>query len=128
MLISIIIIFALCWGPHLIDNVLVAFNLVEQLNYGHLKYMRQVFVVMAYFNSCVNPIVYAFMSKNFRESFKTSIATCCKSRSATSRYSRYGRTTSFHTRSTSVTFSRGHSTRADMDTRIISETYGDPVV
>ncbi len=30
----------------------------------------QAFALMSYFNSCVNPIVYAFMSKNFRDSFR----------------------------------------------------------
>ena len=66
MLVAIIILFTLCWGPLLIDNVLAAFGVVEKLNYGHLKPMRQAFSLMAYANSCVNPVVYAFMSKNFR--------------------------------------------------------------
>ncbi len=132
MLVAIIVLFAVCWGPTFIDDVLVAFGLVEKLHYGHLKPMRQVngytasqdsaasiihgrisctcemcksegdvsddkehtmlsllssscprspfgirrdnlllralqaFSLMAYSNSCVNPVVYAFMSKNFR--------------------------------------------------------------
>ena len=76
MLIAIVIIFTVCWSPALIDNFLVAFNLVERMNYGHLKTMRQVFDVMAYFNSCVNPIVYAFMSRHWRRDFRATI--CCR--------------------------------------------------
>lgn len=70
MLVTIIVLFAICWGPFLIDNVLVAFGHVEQYHYAHLKPMRQAFSIMAYTNSCINPIVYAFMSKNFRHSFQ----------------------------------------------------------
>ena len=70
MLFAIIVLFAMCHGPSLIDNVLVSFGYVDQLNYGHLKYMRQAFALMSYFNSCINPVVYAFMSKTFRESFR----------------------------------------------------------
>ncbi len=42
MLVIVIVLFAVCWGPTLIDNVLRSFNLVEKLNYGHLKHLRQV--------------------------------------------------------------------------------------
>lgn len=69
MLVAIIALFTICWGPTLIDQVLVAFGLIEQLHYGHLKPMRMAFALMAYSNSCVNPIVYALMSKNFRQCF-----------------------------------------------------------
>ena len=86
MLVAVIILYALCHGPCLIDNVLVAFGHVDRLHYGSLKHIRQAFAVMSYFNSCVNPIVYAFMSKNFREGFK--IALCmCLYRDAPSGYS-----------------------------------------
>ncbi|KAG8035718.1 hypothetical protein G9C98_001146 [Cotesia typhae] len=42
MLVAVVVLFAICWSPLLIDNVLTA---------------------------CINPIVYGFMSKHFRESF-----------------------------------------------------------
>ena len=76
-MVTIVVLFTICWGPALIDNVLVAFGVVNRLNYGHLKPMRQAFDVMSYFNSCVNPIVYAFMSKNWRKSFFTALCSCC---------------------------------------------------
>ena len=77
-MVSIIVLFALCWGPTLIDNVLIAFSHVDRLHYGHLKYIRMAFALMSYFNSCVNPIVYAFMSKNFRQSFKNALCPCSR--------------------------------------------------
>ena len=82
MLVAIIIIFAVCWGPSLIDNVLVAFELVEALNYSHLKPMRQVFALLTYLNSCANPIVYAFMSRNFRQCFHTALRSLIRKRPA----------------------------------------------
>ncbi|XP_059145754.1 pyroglutamylated RF-amide peptide receptor-like [Physella acuta] len=78
MLIIVVVLFALCWGPILINNVLVAFRHLPELHYGHLKHLRAAFNLMSYFNSCINPIVYAFMSKNFRQSFKFAICACLK--------------------------------------------------
>ena len=76
MLVIVILLFAICWGPTVTDNVLTAFGYLERYNYGAVKYVRQAFSLMSYANSCVNPIVYAFMSKNFRQSFKTALWSC----------------------------------------------------
>ena len=74
MLVAIIVLFAICWGPSLIDNVLIAFGVLNQLHYGYLKPMRMAFSLMSYANSCVNPVVYVFMSKNFRTSFQNTLS------------------------------------------------------
>lgn len=79
MLVAIVVLFAICWTPTMIDNVLIAFEHVHRLHYGNLKPMRQAFALMSYFNSCVNPIVYAFMSRNFRNSFKNALCRACLS-------------------------------------------------
>lgn len=73
MLVVIIVLFAICWGPVLIENVFAAFDVTETLNYDHLKHVRSAMHLMAYANSCVNPIVYAFMSRNFRKCFQTTL-------------------------------------------------------
>lgn len=94
MLICIIAIYFISWAPITINNLLISFNLVPNVNAGIWWYLRLSFFVMSYFNrlvlllkvslkltqilikkiisflSCVNPIVYTFMSKNFREAFK----------------------------------------------------------
>jgi len=69
----IVILFAICWSPTLIDNVLVAFELLDNEHHGFLRYMRQSFALLSYANSCVNPVVYAFMSKNFRAGFRKAL-------------------------------------------------------
>lgn len=114
MLVTIIVLFGICWAPSLIDNVLVAFGVLNRLHHGYLTPMRQVFSLMSYFNSCVNPCVYAFMSRNFRESFKYALCACAR-KERHGRNFRYNRSTSFqstfHTRTTSLssTFSRSPS-------------------
>ena len=47
---------------------------------GEYKYMREAFHVMSYANSCVNPVVYGFMSKNFRQTFKRALCSCLRGR------------------------------------------------
>ncbi|XP_063984916.1 pyroglutamylated RF-amide peptide receptor-like isoform X2 [Diachasmimorpha longicaudata] len=69
MLVAVVVVFAICWSPMLIDNVLTAYGVLPRLKYGVTKHMNTTFQLMAYFNSCINPIIYGFMSKNFRENF-----------------------------------------------------------
>ncbi|XP_060598437.1 allatostatin-A receptor-like isoform X2 [Ruditapes philippinarum] len=78
MLMVVVVLFAVCWTPVLVNNVLVAFQHMDYLHMGYLKPLRMVFHLLSYANSCVNPFVYAFMSKNFRDGFKQSILTCIK--------------------------------------------------
>lgn len=78
MLIVVVILFAICWTPILVNNVLVSFKVIDYLHMGKLKAMRMAFHLMSYANSCLNPFVYAFMSKNFREGFKHAIGACVK--------------------------------------------------
>ena len=55
---------------------MVGFGKLPNANEGVLWDIRMYFFLLSYFNSCVNPIVYAFMSRNFREGFKMSIKIC----------------------------------------------------
>ena len=78
MLMVVVVLFAACWTPILVNNVLVAFKIIDYLNMGDLKPMRITFHLMSYANSCLNPFVYAFMSKNFCEGFKYAIYACVR--------------------------------------------------
>jgi len=73
MLLAIVVLFAVCWSPTLLDNVLVELGLVNRYHFDHLRYVRQAFSLMSYANSCVNPVVYAFMSRNFRAGFRRAL-------------------------------------------------------
>ncbi|XP_030756117.1 gastrin/cholecystokinin type B receptor-like [Sitophilus oryzae] len=77
MLVIVVVLFAICWTPALVDNILTAYGVLTQERSGFLKYMLTTFHLLSYSNSCINPIIYGFMSKTFRESFK--LALCCSS-------------------------------------------------
>nr|XP_037287572.1 QRFP-like peptide receptor [Rhipicephalus microplus] len=104
MLILVVCLFVLCWAPILILNVLTAFGGVATLNYSYLKPLRTCFHLLSYLNSCVNPLVYGFMSRSFRGSFREALIGCMHPgsaspwRGATMRLSR--------TRTTSVSMGR----------------------
>ena len=50
MLVAVVVIYVICWGPMLIDNVLQAYGILPFLRTGSLKYMGTAFHLMAYFN------------------------------------------------------------------------------
>lgn len=70
ILMSIVGIFFICWAPITINNTLIAFSAVPREAHGYHWYIRIGFHLLSYINSCINPIVYGFMSKRFREGFK----------------------------------------------------------
>ncbi|XP_048513777.1 QRFP-like peptide receptor isoform X2 [Athalia rosae] len=84
MLVAVVVLFVICWGPMLTDNVLTAYGVLARVKSGSSKHANVVFQLMAYFNSCINPIVYGFMSKHFRESFLSAACgswwCCCRRR------------------------------------------------
>lgn len=86
MLLIIIILFMICWGPVTTNNLFVAFDILDNLHMGTLKYIRQAFFVLSYSNSCVNPIVYGFMSKNFRKAFVIALGFMCLGRRRRARF------------------------------------------
>ncbi|XP_048774612.1 allatostatin-A receptor-like isoform X2 [Ostrea edulis] len=88
MLMIIVLFFAICWGPILLNNLLVACSVLGDLHTGFLKPMRMTFHLMSYANSCVNPIVYGIMSNNFKDRLrKTFSGRMARNQSLTTRSS-----------------------------------------
>ncbi|CAJ0963307.1 unnamed protein product, partial [Mesorhabditis belari] len=72
MLISIVVMYTVCWLPTIIDELLTSFGYIcRTSNTTTLKHMRMGFNALTYCQSCINPICYAFISQNFRATFKT---------------------------------------------------------
>ncbi|XP_010216350.1 PREDICTED: galanin receptor type 2 [Tinamus guttatus] len=68
MIIIVAVLFCLCWLPHHLVILCVWFGYFP-LN--HVTYaLRILSHLISYANSCVNPIVYALVSKHFRKGFK----------------------------------------------------------
>lgn len=82
MLIVVVVIFIICWTPILVINVLIAFGIIPKLNYGYMKAIKTAFHLFSYSNSCANPIIYGFMSRNFRASYKAALLKCFGNRSS----------------------------------------------
>ena len=73
MVVIVVVIFALCWLPIQIIFIIQNFGNFAQ---GIPAIAAQmVSNCLAYMNSCVNPILYAFLSDNFRRSFRKLL--CC---------------------------------------------------
>ncbi|ETE58155.1 Galanin receptor type 2, partial [Ophiophagus hannah] len=68
MIIIVTILFCFCWLPY---HVVVLHYLYGDFPFNQTTYaLRLLSHCMAYANSCLNPIVYALVSKHFRKGFK----------------------------------------------------------
>ncbi|XP_070186779.1 allatostatin-A receptor-like [Littorina saxatilis] len=75
MVVIIVAVFAVCWLP--IQVILLAQHLGVPFPTVPLISLQLASNCLAYMNSCVNPILYAFLSENFRRSFRKIL--CCSS-------------------------------------------------
>ena len=64
----VVVVFCLSWLPHHIVHLWVEFGSFP-LNQASFVF-RMVAHCLAYSNSSVNPVIYAFLSENFRNSYK----------------------------------------------------------
>lgn len=64
MLLFIVSIFHVCWGPRLIMNVVIAMGLTHYDQYTYSA--RVACYLLSFIHSALNPFVYGFMSSNFR--------------------------------------------------------------
>ncbi|NWZ31387.1 GALR2 protein, partial [Asarcornis scutulata] len=80
MIIIVAVLFCLCWLPHHLLILCVWFGYFP-LN--HATYVLRVLShLVSYANSCVNPIVYALVSKHFRKGFKKIFSCLLRKRAA----------------------------------------------
>ncbi|XP_075421902.1 somatostatin receptor type 5 [Ascaphus truei] len=68
MVVIIVAVFVLCWLPFYILNIVnLTFIVPEEPAYVGVYFFV---VVLSYANSCANPILYGFLSDNFKQSFQ----------------------------------------------------------
>jgi hypothetical protein len=68
MIVAVVLAFAICWLPIHIILVLKSIDVYHQTT--TLVAFQIISHVLAYTNSCINPILYCFLSENFRKAFR----------------------------------------------------------
>ncbi|XP_066545465.1 somatostatin receptor type 5 [Amia ocellicauda] len=68
MVVIIVVVFVCCWLPFYILNMVNLVFIVPENNVMAGIYFFV--VIMSYANSCANPILYGFLSDNFKQSFR----------------------------------------------------------
>lgn len=58
MLVAVVVLFAICWSPMLIDNVLTSYGILPRLKHDTSKHLNTIFQLMAYFNRSVKFFAY----------------------------------------------------------------------
>ena len=82
LVITVVIIFAIFWFPVHIHLLLAHFKEVPQTNFYNA--VSVLFNFLAYFNSCINPVIYSYTSKDFRSGFYEAMCCCYRNKSTNS--------------------------------------------
>ncbi|KAI9587230.1 somatostatin receptor type 3-like [Glossina fuscipes] len=70
LVLIVITVYTLCWLPHWVSQVSLVFTYVTHRELTSFEILLiLIFGCLAYSNSAMNPILYAFLSDNFRKSF-----------------------------------------------------------
>ena len=77
MLIVVVILFVLCWGPNMIIEELRGLNI--RIFSQEFYAIKNGFTMLQFVHSCINPIIYCFMSKSFRRSMSRVVGDPCRS-------------------------------------------------
>ncbi|XP_041641899.1 somatostatin-like receptor F_48D10.1 [Cheilinus undulatus] len=68
MVVVIVVVFVLCWLPFFIMNMINLVVIIPESSASAGIYFFT--VILSYANSCANPVLYGFLSENFKQSFR----------------------------------------------------------
>uniref|UniRef100_A0A665UA73 G-protein coupled receptors family 1 profile domain-containing protein n=1 Tax=Echeneis naucrates TaxID=173247 RepID=A0A665UA73_ECHNA len=68
MVVVIVVVFVLCWLPFFIINMVNLVVIIPESSVTAGIYFFA--VILSYANSCANPVLYGFLSDNFKQSFR----------------------------------------------------------
>ncbi|XP_063443766.1 somatostatin receptor type 2-like [Mytilus trossulus] len=69
LVLAVILVYVCCWLPHWVFQINLTFLPIYQRLEDWEIYLFNVFTVLTFANSMLNPLLYAFLSDNFRRSF-----------------------------------------------------------
>ncbi|XP_072030864.1 somatostatin receptor type 4-like [Amphiura filiformis] len=69
MLVIVVFVFALCWAPN--QTIFMSYTFGVNVDFSSWYYHTS--VIIAFCNSCLNPLIYAFKMKSYRKSLKIAI-------------------------------------------------------
>lgn len=67
MVVIIVLVFVICWLPFYTTNMVNLVHIIPENETMAAVYFS--LVILTYVNSCANPVLYGFLSDNFRQSF-----------------------------------------------------------
>ena len=76
ILVVVVVVFAVCWLPLHAHLLITYFR--DQPHSRAYEVSRGLFHCLAYSNSCMNPIIYNYVSRDFRKSFRLLFANRCR--------------------------------------------------
>ncbi|CDQ99965.1 unnamed protein product [Oncorhynchus mykiss] len=68
MVVIIVVVFVICWLPFFTTNIVNLVFIIPENSVTAGVYFF--LVIMTYVNSCANPLLYGFLSDNFKQSFR----------------------------------------------------------
>lgn len=72
MLVIVMLAYVLCWSPIMILNAVVEMDSnVNKSSEELLSYLKNYFQCLSLVSCCINPVIYTFMNRKFREKFVT---------------------------------------------------------
>lgn len=78
MVVIIVLVFVLCWAPFFTANIVNLFEVIPESTTTAVFFFT--LVILTYVNSCANPVLYGFLSDNFKQSFQKVL--CCHKHNA----------------------------------------------
>ncbi|KAG9478126.1 hypothetical protein GDO78_013242 [Eleutherodactylus coqui] len=76
--IVVIIGFFVCWLPYHVSGTILAMNVVSSPLFKSTFGLHNIFMALAFMNSCINPIIYVLMGKDFKSKLKRSLKVILK--------------------------------------------------